>query len=259
MADDPQLETIKAFIKMQAELPQIEEKGYNPYFKSKYAPWDAIIEKIRPVLAKHGFAFFHRLEPMVDHETGQPTKDTLYVMHLVHVSGGELISSMALEEWGESKILLQRKGGGMTFLRRYMLVSLLGLSTGDDTDAEGMAKSAEAPPGAAEKGASSPAPARKRRAAPKGKAAEASQEGPGPGTPTELYDWVNERTNGYYRSIQHMSGAWQKVTGKRQNWPNRGDEPAYQAVGELLIDYAEGNAAAQPAAESGEDEPPPAP
>ena len=49
-------ELFKAISAAQGEFTTVEKGKDNPFFKSKYAPLDSIIEMVRPVMAKHGLA-----------------------------------------------------------------------------------------------------------------------------------------------------------------------------------------------------------
>ena len=56
METTPQQEYAQALVAVIGELQNVAKTASNPYFKSKYAPLDAILDATRPVLAKHGLA-----------------------------------------------------------------------------------------------------------------------------------------------------------------------------------------------------------
>jgi hypothetical protein len=101
--------------------------GYN------YAPLNEILETVRPILAKHRFSVVQ----MVGHEEGLVTVRTM----LIHESGESLESTMALppaEVKGTNEV--QQMGASITYARRYMLTSLLGIAGEEDTDGVAPAK-----------------------------------------------------------------------------------------------------------------------
>lgn len=109
----------KAYIKMQAELPPIEEAadGQEGNRKFKYAPLDQIMPEVQPVLTSHHFGICHQIKA-----------GTLYST-LLHEEG-ELVSEIDLgfgENW-------KQNGAAITYARRYNVLTLLNLTpTGEDT------------------------------------------------------------------------------------------------------------------------------
>jgi len=104
-----------------------------------YAPLEAILPAIQPVAAKHGLAWSQLLSSSAD---GRPMLRTL----LLHVGSAERLESefpMPLKG-GESA---QEIGSMISYLRRYALVSMLGLSTDEDDDANHASGNSVAPAG----------------------------------------------------------------------------------------------------------------
>ena len=124
-------ELAKALPALMAEMENAKNTksgyGYN------YAPLNEILETVRPILAKHRFSVVQ----MVGHEEGLVTVRTI----LIHESGESLESTMALppaEVKGTNEV--QQMGASITYARRYMLTSLLGIAGEEDTDGVAPAK-----------------------------------------------------------------------------------------------------------------------
>lgn len=88
-------------------------------YEFRYAPLDAIMETIVPLLQREGLA------------VAQAVDDSAITTRLMHKSG----------EWMESSTFLNRDhanmqgfGGEITYKRRYSLCSLLGIVSDDDND-----------------------------------------------------------------------------------------------------------------------------
>lgn len=123
---------VSAFGKAQAEITNPPETAENPHFKSKYAPLPAILNHVKPTLAKHGLAI--TFNPKTEGE----------------LVGSELIiSHTASDEWIKFDAVLlpptkkdpQGYGSAMTYAQRYALCQALGIA--GDTDDDGNAASAK--------------------------------------------------------------------------------------------------------------------
>ena len=51
-------EIATALCKFQAEVKNPSNSAVNPFFKSKYAPLNEILNDVRPLLAKHGLSVY---------------------------------------------------------------------------------------------------------------------------------------------------------------------------------------------------------
>lgn len=112
-----------AMIKAQTQLENIEPNKENPYFKSMYADLASIIDKSKPVLAKHGLVVIQTLNG---------TGDTVVVeTTLLHESGEYIGNGVALKSKDMSP---QALGSCVTYGRRYSLSAILGISTESDDD-----------------------------------------------------------------------------------------------------------------------------
>jgi hypothetical protein len=105
------------------ELSNVAKTASNPYFKSKYAPLDAIVDATRPILAKHGLAI--QQQPLFS--DGAAGVETI----IIHKSGFETSSILLLPLKDQSP---QGVGSAITYARRYALAAVLGLATEEDDD-----------------------------------------------------------------------------------------------------------------------------
>jgi len=112
-----------ALVAAVGELSNVAKTAANPYFKSKYAPLDAIIDATRPILAKHGLAVIQ--QPLF--MEGTAGVDTT----IVHKSGYSTTSTLLLPLKDQSP---QGVGSAITYARRYALAAVLGIASEDDDD-----------------------------------------------------------------------------------------------------------------------------
>lgn len=113
-------EIATALSKFQQEVKSIKKDAVNPFFKSKYATLDNILDEIKPLLAKNGLAF-----------TQFPAGENELVTILMHTSGEYLEASVKMNPKDNTP---QGQGGAITYMRRYALSAVLGLATDDDDD-----------------------------------------------------------------------------------------------------------------------------
>ena len=116
----------KALIGFNSEVTKISKSAENPFFKSKYATLDNIVDEVRPILAKHGLSILQF--------PGGDGENVIMKTMLLHESG----------EWIESEPLImkpvkndpQAVGSCVTYARRYSIGSFLSLNTGEDDDGQ---------------------------------------------------------------------------------------------------------------------------
>ena len=111
----------------------------NPFLKNKYAPLNEILSMVRPELAKHGLALSQLVVGC----------DRVGVTTVLMHASGEYISGTVSLAPDASKGLSTAQNAGVvvTYLRRYGVQSILGISGEDDTDgAHGDDKKQEAKP-----------------------------------------------------------------------------------------------------------------
>lgn len=112
----------QALVNAQGELRHAKENAVNPHFKNNYADLSSVIDAIRPAFAKFGLAF-------VQFETFEAPNTVSVETVLMHQSG-EFIS----EKSGclAPKSDPQGIGSAITYLRRYSLAALAGITQADD-------------------------------------------------------------------------------------------------------------------------------
>jgi hypothetical protein len=123
METTQQQEYTAALVAAIGELQNVAKTAANPYFKSKYAPLDAIIEATRPVLAKHGLAV--QQNPVFS--DGCAGVQTV----IIHKGGHKESSLLLLPLKDQSP---QGVGSAITYARRYSLAAVLGIASEDDDD-----------------------------------------------------------------------------------------------------------------------------
>jgi len=151
----------KALGSFQSQCPPIgkDKKGHG----YKYAPMEAILTIINPILNKNGLTF---TQPMRVNDSGQSIIST----QLIHMkSGASITSDMVLSPDFDPVISAsgkqtmtwpQKKGCEITYFRRYMLCAILGIiPEAEDSDAVIASKAPPPPPPPPVEDATEPPPA----------------------------------------------------------------------------------------------------
>lgn len=112
----------QALVAAQAEMPTVAKRGLNPHFKNNYVTLDDLLEAVRPVLNRHGIV----LVQLPTHIDGAPALETCLIGH-----GERISATMPLVL---AKNDMQGMGGAITYGRRYMLASMLGIAEMTDDD-----------------------------------------------------------------------------------------------------------------------------
>lgn len=132
---------LAALVKAQADIKTIGYDSKNTFFNAKYASLTAIVENIRPILARHGLVVVQGSEntrydardvvmsldvtATLFHESGE----WLRVSHTVPVEADPISKGSDIRMPNPQTI-----GKAVTYGRRYVLSSLLCLVTDEDTD-----------------------------------------------------------------------------------------------------------------------------
>lgn len=117
-------ELYAALVKFQSLLTPVGKSVTNPYFKSKYAPLNEVVELINPLLAQCDLAV---LQPMTSFDDGTPALKTI----VIHVSGQSIENVTPLFLVKNDP---QSHGSAVTYARRYGLMSMLGVVADEDDD-----------------------------------------------------------------------------------------------------------------------------
>lgn len=110
---------ITALSQAQTEYKPIKKTSKNPFFNSKYAPLDSVIDATKEALKKYGLAVVQ-----------MPEQDTLKTI-IAHKSGEwmSFLTPLHAEKRGP-----QGYASSVTYARRYSLSSVLNCASEDDDD-----------------------------------------------------------------------------------------------------------------------------
>lgn len=129
-----------ALVKAQAEIRPIVKDSTNPAFRSKYTSLDAIMEVVRPVLAKNGLIVVQSVLDTID---GEHSISITVESRVIH-SSGEWIAGVV-----QVPVMQQTShgfGSALSYGRRYSLSALLSLASDEDDDGNGAAQQQQARP-----------------------------------------------------------------------------------------------------------------
>ena len=112
-------ELCTALIVAKAEFNPIKKTALNPFFKSKYATLEMVIEATDPALCKSGLSIIQ----LVNGENLETV--------LIHTSGEWIASETALKAVKQDP---QAQGSAITYARRYALSAILGVASEEDDD-----------------------------------------------------------------------------------------------------------------------------
>lgn len=116
----------KAMSNIQKEMKQPFKDKSNPFFKSKYVPLENVVETIHDIAPKHGVSF---AQWALNDENGRVGVNTI----LMHESG-EFIEFDPVFMTAE-KQTPQGAGALITYLKRYTLSAVFGITSDKDDDA----------------------------------------------------------------------------------------------------------------------------
>jgi hypothetical protein len=122
--ESPELNKLfDALAKAQMDMEVAKTDNSNPFFKSKYADLASVVKASRPHLVKQGLA--------VAQFTRETSAGQILHTRLCHSSGQWLESQMHVRPL---KADPQTLGSTLTYLRRYMYASLVGVVASDEDD-----------------------------------------------------------------------------------------------------------------------------
>lgn len=110
-----------AFIKSQKEMGKLAKDSENPYFKSKYASLEAVLDVVKPVFLENGIAIIQGSGP---NGTGINV-----VTRLIHESGQWIETDFPVPL---AKQDAQAAGSASSYGRRYSLKGMASLAEEDD-------------------------------------------------------------------------------------------------------------------------------
>lgn len=132
-------EALKAFNRdftlAQSEMPLI--KKTKQAHNSMYAPYDQVVAQLRPVLDKHGLSFRHEMKEI--HSDNKIIGITVKCI-LAHKEGHSVEAQLtSTPDTTGSKNAIQAVGSAVSYLKRYTLEAVTGVSTSENVDDDGIA------------------------------------------------------------------------------------------------------------------------
>lgn len=112
-------------LEIQKKGVELQKSALNPHFKSKYIPLEEVIGKVIPLLNDNGIVLLQS----VGHYEGTP----VLVTSLIDAETDERVETAA--PLILDKQTPQAVGSAITYMRRYSILSLLGLVADEDDDA----------------------------------------------------------------------------------------------------------------------------
>lgn len=111
------IELAKALVSAQGEFKSVAKNEKNPFYKSTYSDLPAVVDAVRPILAKHELCFIHlpqgkSIECIIMHSSGQ------------YIAGVYPLITMKDDP--------QALGSAVTYAKRYSLMAMLGIASNDD-------------------------------------------------------------------------------------------------------------------------------
>ena len=116
-------ELASALSKAQGEITPAIKDSTNPFFKSKYADLASIWDACKTALSKHGLAVLQTM----DYRENQ----MVLITTLAHASGQWVRSTLPILP---TKNDAQGIGSAITYMRRYSLAAIVGVTTDEDDD-----------------------------------------------------------------------------------------------------------------------------
>ena len=117
---------IEALVKFHKTVPAINKTASAQY--GKFADLETVLSTVTPHLIKNGLVVSQVFEPS---EGLEP----ILVTKLLHISGTELTSRLPMVI-GKGRNALHDFGGSCTYLKRYALLAMLGLTADMDMDGD---------------------------------------------------------------------------------------------------------------------------
>lgn len=114
-------ELATAMAKMQGDLESASKSSENPFFKNKYADLATVWDVCRLPMSKNGLALMQQISYVND--------KALLVTTLTHSSGQWMRSVAPIIT---AKQDAQGMGAGITYMRRYAMCAMLGITQDDD-------------------------------------------------------------------------------------------------------------------------------
>ena len=112
----------------QEKIGKISKDKENPFFKSKYADINIVIDMIKPILNEEGILFMQPLSNV----DGKPAITTILRHNQDSIEYTTVFPDLPKPAEGKKSNPFQDMGSAITYYRRYALISILGLESTDD-------------------------------------------------------------------------------------------------------------------------------
>ena len=122
----PSQPLIEALVNFHKTVPAISKTANAQY--GKFADLETVLSTVTPHLIKNGLVITQLFEP-------SEGVDPILMTKLLHVSGAELVSRLPMVV-GKGRNPLHDFGGSCTYLKRYALLAMLGLTADMDMDGD---------------------------------------------------------------------------------------------------------------------------
>ena len=120
----------EAMAAARKDFKPVKKDKTNPFFKSKYADLQAVIDATAPALAQCGLVVIQSPSTM---DTGRG-RSVMVTTLLAHSSGEWFESDLILPADKDDKLNAQTLGSAITYAKRYALQGMLNVSAEDDDD-----------------------------------------------------------------------------------------------------------------------------
>ena len=126
-------ELMVALVAVQSELPTMPKN--TPAYGYKYADLDTITQTIKPILYKHGIAYLQSI-------SGSSQDQMTLTTRIFNTKGQYIEDTAVLPAITSTKNnAAQTLGMSITYMRRYALCAMLGITSDEDVDANAEGKS----------------------------------------------------------------------------------------------------------------------
>lgn len=115
----------KALVNFRKEVKQPKKDAKNPFFKSSYTTLDTVIETIDKTAPNHGLSF-------VQYPTNNENNEIGMITMLLHESGEFMEFDPVFMK--PEKNTPQAAGSVISYLRRYTISSIFGITSDEDDD-----------------------------------------------------------------------------------------------------------------------------
>ncbi len=140
-----------AILAAQGEFPVIDKSAINPFYKSKFAPYDGIMRIVRPIIVKNKLLIEHsvsvnqnEIEAVVNvnyQKNSDKESVSNQIVSIPMVTVATRVTHADSEEWKEVSMTMPAEKGNshgiqavITYIKRNNIILLLDIVVGDEDD-----------------------------------------------------------------------------------------------------------------------------